>query len=487
MRKGLVFLILLGLLVVPPGLARGSSGDEDLRALVQELLREVKELKKENAELRSELEKLKAQRAPAPARALITAPSKGKHSFFSKGAYGSKPSGVDFYGFFKIDAVWQDANAVGDEYVLWVLPEHNLRGGHKYGSDSTFTINFRHSRFGFNLWKYYGNWKLFGKFEMDFYTQSHGEDTLPWNPNHSPLRARRVFLGVEKGTWQLLAGLDWMTISQLYPHLSNFPSGTFMGNIGYRMPQIRVSKWFDLSGGRLKFEAALEKPYGFPRMEGIIWDEDPSDRAGYPGFEGRISYTTKIWGQPALIAVWGHYSEEEYDTVDGVEDADSYSLGLEAKFPIPLSFARRAFILGEIWTGTNLDGYYTGGVNQGTRFKLDNGLYVTDLRSKFTGGGKIVDVDEIDAVGGYVELEIFWTPELVTHFGWGIDNPDDGDLKYVKGARLQQQMYYANFIYRFTREFAVGGEYMYIDCDYRKSDGDDGKLNRFMASFYYFF
>ncbi|WP_297057123.1 bZIP transcription factor [Thermosulfurimonas sp.] len=488
MKKIGVFLVLISMLLGVGKGVRASSGDEDLRSLVHQLLKEVQELKKENAELKRELEQIKAQRVPPSSSpsSRVSYPPK-KPSFFSKGAYGSSPSGVDFYGFLKIDAVWQDANAVGDEYVLWVLPEHNLHGGHKYGADSTFTINFRHSRFGFNLYKDYHRWRLFGKLEMDFYTQSNEEDTLPWNPNHSPLRARRVFVGVEKGTWQLLAGLDWLTISQLYPHLSNFPAGTFMGNIGYRMPQIRLTKWFDLSRGRLKFEAALEKPYAFPRMEGIVWDEDPSDRAGYPGLEGRISYTTKILGQPALIALWGHYSEEEYDTVEGTEDADSYSLGLELKVPLPLSFARKAFILGEIWTGTNLDGYYTGGVNQGTRFYLDNGRYVTDLRTKYTNGGKIKDVDEIDARGGWVELEIFWTPKLVTHFGWGIDNPDDGDLKGVSGARLQQQMYYANFLYRFTREFALGGEYMYIDCDYRKSDGDDGRLNRFMTSFYYFF
>ena len=447
---------------------------DDLRQMILELKKELEEVKRENAALRREVEKLKGQAAaPAPAEALITAPSKKKHSFFTKGGYGSSPSAIDFYGFFKIDAVWQDASAVGDIYVLYVLPKDK---------NSSATINFRHSRFGFNFLKPYETWKLFGKMEMDFYTDSHGEDTLPWNPNHSPVRARRVFLGVEKDNWQLLAGLDWLTISQLYPHLSNFPSGTFMGNPGYRMPQIRLSRWFKVGQDTLRLQVALEKPYAFPKDNSIIMDEDPSNKTGIPGVEGRVAYESRLFGKPAMVALWGHYSQEEYAVNSGGDEkADSYSVGLEAKIPLPV--ARKAFLLGELWYGRNFDGYYSAGVNQGTRFYTTAGNYVTRL-DKLATGEKVVSVDEIDAVGGYIELEVFWNPKLVTHLGWGIDNPDNDDLSGVNGARLQQQMYYANFLYRVTKEFALGAEYMYIKADYHTSDGE---LNRLSGSFYYFF
>ncbi|WP_456430825.1 hypothetical protein [Thermosulfuriphilus sp.] len=468
-----ITLFLLATLMVA-GPVRASSANEDLKKMILELKKELEEVKKENALLRKEVEELKAKApAPAPAQALITAPSKKKHSFFSKGAYGSSPSAIDFYGFFKIDAIWQDASAVGDVYVLYVLPQDK---------NSSATINFRHSRFGFNFLKPYDNWKLFGKMEMDFYTDTHGEDKLPWNPNHSPVRARRVFLGVEKGTWQLLAGLDWLTISQLYPHLSNFPSGTFMGNPGYRMPQIRLTKWFKLGEDTLRLQVAAEKPYAFPKDTSIVFDEDPSNKTGLPGVEARVAYESKLFGRQALVALWGHYSQEEYSVQSGGDEkADSYSIGLEAKVPLPT--ARKAFLLGEIWYGRNFDGYYSAGVNQGARFYTSTGRYVTRL-DKLNTGEQIVSVDEIDAVGGYIELELFLSPKLVTHFGWGIDNPDNDDLFGVSGARLQQQMYYANFLYRITKEFAVGAEYMYIRADYHS---DDGKLNRLSGSFYYFF
>jgi len=464
-----LFFLLPALLVASPSFA--SSDTDELRQMLEELRKEVQALKKENAELRSQVEQLKKGQvqvaAPAPAK---------KHSFFSKGAYGSTPSGIDFYGFFKLDAVWQDSSAVGDIYVLWVLPERMGDG------DNKFTINFRHSRFGFDFSKPYDKFRVFGKMEMDFYTQSNNENTWPWNPNHSPVRARRVFAGIEYGTWQLLAGLDWLTISQLYPHLSNFPAGTYMGNPGYRMPQVRLTKWFNTSYGTLKFQIAAEKGYGFPRDDEIIFDEDPANDAGFPGIEGRIALESKLFGKPMLIALWGHYSKEEYDIGTGEEDAESYSIGLEAKIPLP--FARKAFLLGEAWYGRNFDGYYSCGVAQGTRFRLSDGSYTTRLDR--VPNDQVVEVDEIDAWGGYVELEIFWTPKLVTHFGWGIDNPDNDDLEGVTNARLQQQMYYVNFLYRLTKEFGFGMEYMYIETDYHDSLGD-GELNRVMGSLYYFF
>ena len=473
-----VFLIPL-LLLYSPVLA--SSNTDDLRQMLEELRKEVETLKKENAELRSQVEELK--KAQIPAAAPVVAPA--KHSFYSKGGYGSTPSGIDFYGFFKIDAVWQDARAVGDVYVLYVLPKRDTTTGHKNDGDSSFTLNFRHSRFGFNFSKPYKGWNLFGKMEMDFYTECHGEDTMPWNVNHSPVRARRVFVGVEKGTWQLLAGLDWLTISQLYPHTSNFPAGTFMGNPAYRMPQIRLTKWFKINDvSQLKFQIAAEESYAFGRYANALYDFDqtPGNQAGFPGIELRLAYESKLFGKPALMAIWGHYSGEEYELSGNDELADSYSIGLEAKFPLPIQ--KKAFLLGEIWYGRNFDGYYSCGVNQGVVFKKNDGTYTLSYSAKNTD---LVSLSEIDAWGGWIELELFWTPKLVTHFGWGIDNPDNDDLAGVTSARLQQQMYYTNFLYRLTKEFGFGMEYMYVRTDYRQSDGGDGKLNRIMGSFYYFF
>ncbi len=468
MKYWLWFLgLCLSLLLAAPAMA--SSDTEELKRMLEELKKEVQELKKENAELRAQVEQIKT--SPAAVKA--------KHSFASKGAYGSTPSGIDFYGYFKIDAVWQDSKAYGDNYVLFVLPGTDANKG-----DNNFTLNYRHSRFGFDFSKPTDKFRVFGKIEMDFYTRVDEVNggSYAWNDVHSPVRARRVFAGVEWGTWQLLAGLEWQTISQLYPHLSNFPAGSFMGNMGFRMTQVRLTKIHKLNDdSRLKIQVAAEQPYSFPTSTIGPYDNDPANDAGFPGIEARVAYEGKLNGKPMLLALWGHYSQEEYDTGVGEIDADSYSLGLEYKIPVPLGV--KAFILGELWMGRNVDGYYTAGVNQGTRFEYTNGSFSTSGADL----GNVVAIDEIDAVGGWIELEVFFTPKLVTHFGYGIDNPDNDDLAGVKGARLQQQMYYANVLYRLTKEFALGAEYMYVETDYHESDGGDGKLNRISGSLYYFF
>jgi hypothetical protein len=405
---------------------------------------------------------------------------KEKEGFTSSGTYHTEKSKVKFYGYIKIDTIYEDATCVGSNYILWVLPKSLSE------NDSKFDITYRHSRFGFDIIKPYKTWKLKGKFEMDFYTFSKDVSNKPWNPQHAPLRARRVFLLVEKGTWKILAGNEWMTIAQLYPHLSNFPAGSFMGNLGYRTPQIRLTKKFPFTKkDALTMQFAITRPFAFPNMNGVvIWDNDPNVDAGIPGFQGRIAFDM---GKTFHIALFGHYSKDEYfkdyKTYSGKIRVDSFSSGLELKIGLPDN-KFKPYIAGELWYGQNLDGYYTGGVNQGVKFRLDNGTYVTDFKTVDLTQRKIDSAKPIHAVGGWVEFGFNPTLNTVVHLGWGIDNPNDDELKGVRGARLSQQMYYGNIMYKFTKEFGVGLEYLRAVTRYR--DGD-APVNRGMLSFYYFF
>uniref|UniRef100_A0A7C4NWA8 Outer membrane porin, OprD family n=1 Tax=Thermodesulfobacterium geofontis TaxID=1295609 RepID=A0A7C4NWA8_9BACT len=139
-----------------------------------------------------------------------------------------------------------------------------------------------------------------------------------------------------------------------------------------------------------------------------------------------------------------------------------------------------------------MGGYYTAGIDQTARIKYwDNSekkyVYATTLSNFDKNEDKIISITPVHAIGGWVELGFNPIPKLQTWVGWGIDNPLNSDLKGVKGARLQQQMYYAHFLYKFVSEFGLGLEYLRAITDYRKEDGDDGVVNRFMLSFYYFF
>lgn len=490
MKKLGSLLISLGIFSTPI-LGYPSSKDEEVLKLLQQVLKEVETLKKENQELKREIERLKAQSASQPTikteEKLETKPSEG---FLSKGGYGAGKSKVDFYGFIKGDLIWQDSSSVGTIYLLWTLPRK--MGRH----DSTSTITFRHSRFGFDLIKPYKDFTIKGKFEMDFYTQSDDIGNRPWNPEHAPVRGRLAYLEVIKDPWELRVGHDWMTISQIYPFLSNFPAGSYMGNLGYRATQIRLTRKFKISkDDLLRVQVALERPYNFGNLNHIVvFDSDPNNEYGKPGVEARIAYESKLFERPALLALYGHLSGQEYKKSYALNQGDikstSFSSGLELVLPLPLFTKFNPVLSGELWYGQNLAGYYTGGVNQGVRIKYTDGTnyyYSIDLRGFDRTKHRIVSVAPVHAVGGWVELALNFTSKFKGHFGFGIDNPLNKDLKYIKGARLSQQMSYAHLLYRFVPELGAGLEYLRVKTDYRKSEGDDGLVNRLMLSFYYYF
>lgn len=490
MKKLGSLLVSLGILSTPV-ISYSSTKDEEVLKLLQKLVKEIEELKQENKQLKQEVEKLKAQQKVEVGELKEVKKEEISSGFFSKGAYGASKSKIDFYGFVKGDLIWQDSSSVGTIYLLWALPK-------KIGKhDSTSTITFRHSRFGFDLTKPYKNFLLKGKFEMDFYTQSDDITNKPWNPEHAPLRARLAYLEIIKDPWELRVGHDWMTISQIYPFLSNFPAGSYMGNLGYRATQIRLTRKFKLSEkDLLRFQIALERAYNFGNLGNIVtFDNDPNNEYGKPGIESRLAYETKLFEKPFLLAIYGHVSGQEYKKNYALNHGDikstSFSTGVELVLPIPIFKRYNPVISGELWYGQNLAGYYTGGINQGVRFKYTDNInyyYTTDLRNFDRNKHSIISVTPVHAKGGWIELALEPIPKkLKTHFGFGIDDPLDNALKYVKGARLKQQMYYAHFLYRFVPELGAGFEYLRVKTDYRKTEGDDGLVNRLMLSFYYYF
>ena len=421
---------------------------EQLKQMIQQMRSELQEIKSENQKLKEEIRKLKEEK---------TAVAKGA-SFKSK--TGKK---VDFYGYFKIDAAYSDSKAVGKDYILFALPENSSNN-----NDNDFNLNFRHSRFGFNIRTKENDYDILGKFEFDFYGDYSGTD----NPNKQGIRIRRAFIQIGKDDWSILAGQEWMLIAQFYPHLSNFPSGAFMGNIGYRIPQIRFTKLFKGESGTFKFQAAVDQEWG--DASAPYWDTG-SD-SGMPDFQTRLTYDTNLGTAPFHIGVFGHVGREQVDLASGDKNLSSYSYGAECRVGLSNMFT----LSGKIWKGRNVDGWYTGGIGQGVRYEYAGGTYDTKLT------GTPVDAEEIDAVGGWVELTARLTNKLTWRIGAGVDNPDNDDLKGVAAARLKNTMYYTNAFYKLTPSIGLMGEYLRVETDY-PSPLDDGTVNRFQGSILYFF
>ena len=259
-----------------------------------------------------------------------------------------------------------------------------------------------------------------------------------------------------------------------------------MGNIGYRIPQIRFTKLFKFENSKLTTQFALDKVWGDPDpvMKPYL---DTGANSGRPDFQGRLAYDFSLGGVKLHFGAIGHVGKEQVTLSDGSEkNLDTYSYGLEGA----VSPTGWLTISGKIWKGRNLGGWYTGGVGQGVLYVYSDGKVDTKLK------GYPVDAKEIDAEGGWVEVTLKPDPKWVFHLGYGVDNPDNDDLqyngKYPVLARLKNTMYYANAFYRFTHSLGFMGEYLRVKTEYPDTDfaGDsygDGTVNRFQGSILYFF
>ena len=86
-----------------------------------------------------------------------------------------------------------------------------------------------------------GDLKVMGRFEFDFYNPV----TTGTNENKSTPQMRHAYGQVTGTDWSLLFGQTSDLISPLFPNTLNYTVGWFGGNMGYRHPQLRVTKWWD--------------------------------------------------------------------------------------------------------------------------------------------------------------------------------------------------------------------------------------------------
>ncbi len=463
MRKALLLGTVFVLSSSLPSLAASDYEVQQLREMIEQMRSELQQVKEENRKLREEIQALKGGAVPL----------KGARAPSFKSKSGKS---VDFYGYFKIDAAYSDSKAVGKDYILFALPES------KYGSsDDDFNLNFKHSRFGFLIKTEENGYDILGNFEFDFYGDMSGSN----NPNKIGIRVRKAWVQFGQDDWNIRAGLDWMLLTQLYPHLSNFPSGAMMGNIGYRIPQIRFTKLFKGESGTLTTQIALDKVWGDPWNDTLKPYIDTGSDSGKPDVQGRISYDTEINDVRFHVGAIGHYGQMEVDLANGDKDLDTYSYGLEGS----VSPAGWLTISGKIWKGRNLAGWYTGGVGQGVLY-IDSNATSAYTKLSDVKDAKPLDAKEIDAQGGWIEITLKPNPKWIFHTGYGVDDPDNDDFKFKgrinKAARTKNTMYYANGLYKLTPSLGFMMEYLRVETDYDFAN-TDGTVNRFQGSILYFF
>jgi outer membrane murein-binding lipoprotein Lpp len=420
------------------------------------------DLEKENQDLRNRVERLEADLAEVKSRMAEDAKADADQA---KTSVHSKYS-IQLYGFIKVDAAYMTsrANDAGN-YARWVESEALNE------NDDQFNLTARESRFGL----YFTGpdlafLKTSARLEVDWYGGGTENKSVPM--------LRHVYFQLDwpEGAWTFLAGQTSDLFSPLVPYGLNYSVGWWIGNIGFRRPQIRLTKAFDLgSDYHFRIQVAASRTIGheWPYAS----SQDTGKDAGFPTVQNRYELAFPLFGgQQTVVGLSGHWGEEEYDRDEGGDavNATSWSANLDLLVPILswLSFK------GELWTGENLDSYL-GGIGQGVVLQTTDGLFVNGVNAT----GVLIDVWGIRSTGGWGSLEARPWYRWIFGTGYSVDDPQDGDLP--SGARVRNSSFWGNVTYDVTEAVRVGVEISYWETLYK--DTVSGDAIRFQTSLIYRF
>jgi hypothetical protein len=374
---------------------------------------------------------------------------------------GEDPSSpeLELYGFFRVDAIYDDSRMQNHQYAFWALSEDARLAP---DDQPNLTIHPRVTKLGLRL-KPTALSKTItarGVLEVDF--QNGGSES------RQILRMRVAMFELRRANLSFSGGQNWDVISPLYPtvHLDGILWNA--GNLGDRHPQLRAAWRSDLGRGSVNGALALGQT-------GAVDSKDLDGNRRLDGSEGalpflqaRIGFDHTVGGRPIQIGVWGHRAREKVETpLAGEKESVQWSAGFDALFGI----TERIQLKGEGWCGENLSDV-RGGIGQGV--------------NTLTGR-------EIRATGGWVEIGGRLRERWGVWIGYSIDDPDDDDVPSrqdveaadedlsIVGRTRNQVAYVSN---RFTPfdPFLIGLEYCHWVTEYHGLEkGTDNRITLYFS------
>lgn len=404
---------------------------------------ESDDLAKENAELRQKVQKLdkdieELKRAIIPQDDLTD-------TQIPKMVWSNLD--IQIYGYLKLDAAYDSSRIMNGNYAQWVERENDD------DNDNQFNMTANESRFGVKInGPDNGAMKTSGRAEVDFY--GGGAE----NKSHLMMRHAYMKLDWPDCRFNIIAGQTSDVISPLYPSTVNYSVGWWTGNIGYRRPQIRLTKEYDMDEqSNLKLEGALTRTIGRDSLSGTDSGED----SGLPTIQGRASMTMPLCDAGlTTVGLSGHLGEEEYDTLTGDREFQTWSINLDVTQPLRNWLS----IKGELFTGENLDAYL-GGIGQGVTTSGPN------------------QYEEIGSKGGWIAAGLGPWDKIRFNLGGGFDYVKRANVN--NGGRTMNRSIFGNMYYTLNKSTEWALEVSNWETEYRGS-GDADSLRLQAALIYKF-
>ncbi len=359
---------------------------------------------------------------------------------------------IQLYGRLKLDAAYDTSRTDNGDYAKWVESESTN------DKDNQFNMTANETRLGMIITgPDNGEMKASGRVEVDFY--GGGDE------NKANLMMRHAYLKLDwpQKRFNVIAGQTSDVISPLFPSTLNYSVCWWTGNIGYRRPQIRLTKEMNIKENvDLKLEGALARTIG--RSDAIAGTDSGED-AGIPTLQGRISVTLPLLRKKqATVGLSGHWGKEEYDLTSTGQNKEfnSWSLNMDLDQPVSDKVAIKA----EIFTGENLNAYL-GGIGQGVIVDVNQPKYYKEIGSS----------------GGWIAASLGPWKNKRFNVGIALDNVDSSDIN--TGDRTLNRSIFGNVIYALDKQTDIGFELSHWRTEY-KGPGDADSMRAQLALIYKF-
>ncbi|MCK6479624.1 MAG: hypothetical protein HUU06_05140 [Planctomycetaceae bacterium] len=443
-------------------LAGAASAFADESGTAARLLEEIEALRRSQNDLMTKVEL--QQRRITELEASAAVPQEGGDASLSKqiedylkgGMPTKKGSRFKFYGFLRLDAIWDDSMPSNTQTIGWVRSEDPTVPGGVSKNRGDFTMHPRLTRFGFDLdggkLADLGDAKVTGKLEIDFYNNGLSGQS----ESRAALRMRHAFLtlGWEKDT--LLAGQTTDLIAPLWPIVNPDLVNWGAGNLGDRRAQVRWTRNEKIGNGTLTL-AGMAGLTGAQDNQNLDGDGvRDGEASGLPSLQARIGFGAPLDGRTIEMGLWGHRAREKTAADVGSHgDFSSTALGVDLHFPVTAEI----YVKGEAYVGRNMDDV-RGGIFQGVN-----------------AAGQ-----EIAAQGGWLEVGFKASKSLTLAAGFSEDNPDSGDLGV--GGRDRNRIWYAAAHWNWD-VIETGVDFMHWHTQFKGQKG--GLDNRVQAYIAYHF
>ena len=345
--------------------------------------------------------------------------------------------GVTIFGALAGEMIYADERPIIPSGIVLISPDFG-------GDRSTFDVHAKQSRLGAalrgpDIWGFQSGGLLL--------TYFYGEDFLD---DEIGFFITRAYGELRNHDWRFVFGIDADVINPLNPGTLDFNAGGGAGNLGYFREQLRVERFVHLhEETQVTAQVALSNPVqtSFDNSVQRLVEDN-----GGPNLEGRVALglgcLMNVHGEikrPFEVGVSGLTGEVRRAGRRGPE-RDVWAIGADLR----LALTNGIGIQGELFHGEAV-GNYLGGITQ--------------IVNPFT-------FDAVRTTGGWGEVYVYWADDLHSHFGYGVDHPDEDDLS--PGLPSRNAFAFANLIFDVTSNFEVGFEIGRWDTEYvRNSRFDD--------------